>query len=60
MQNRMQQILMFSINFHANFTDPNVRVLEMNRGDLDRMPDDESRFGEPLRLVNLLNTKFIF
>ncbi|VDM11208.1 unnamed protein product, partial [Wuchereria bancrofti] len=49
MQNRMQQHLMFSLSFHANFIDPNIHMLEFNLGDLDRQSDD-SRFGVSLRV----------
>ncbi|VDK75588.1 unnamed protein product [Litomosoides sigmodontis] len=49
MQNRMQQHLMFSLIFHANFIDPNTHMLEFNLGDLDRASDD-SRFGTSLRI----------
>ncbi|VIO89134.1 Uncharacterized protein BM_BM12611 [Brugia malayi] len=49
MQNRMQQHLMFSLSFHANFIDPNTHMLEFNLGDLDRQSDD-SRFGVSLRV----------
>ncbi|EJD76533.1 kinase domain-containing protein [Loa loa] len=49
MQNRMQQHLMFSLTFHANFIDPNTHMLEFSLGDLDRQSDD-SRFGVSLRV----------
>ncbi|VDO29984.1 unnamed protein product [Onchocerca flexuosa] len=49
MQNRMQQYLMFSLSFHANFIDPNIHMLEFSLGDLDRQFDD-SRFGVSLRV----------
>ncbi|KAL3990502.1 Protein kinase domain family protein [Acanthocheilonema viteae] len=49
MQNRMQQHLMFSLSFHANFIDPNTHMLEFSLGDLDRSSDD-SRFGVSLRV----------
>ncbi|KAM3727404.1 Cyclin-G-associated kinase [Dirofilaria immitis] len=49
MQNRIQQCLMFSLNFHANFIDPNTHMLEFNLGDLDRQFDD-SRFGMSLKV----------
>lgn len=49
MQNRMQQHLIFSFSFHANFIDPNTRLMELNRGDVDHQADDDSKFGEPLR-----------
>uniref|UniRef100_A0A915CHE6 Protein kinase domain-containing protein n=1 Tax=Parascaris univalens TaxID=6257 RepID=A0A915CHE6_PARUN len=50
MQNRMQQHLMFSASFHANFIDPHTHILEMGRADLDISPDDEGKFGEPFRV----------
>uniref|UniRef100_A0A183US88 Cyclin-G-associated kinase n=1 Tax=Toxocara canis TaxID=6265 RepID=A0A183US88_TOXCA len=50
MQNRMQQHLMFSASFHANFIDPNTHLLEMNRTDLDILPDEESKFGDAFRV----------
>uniref|UniRef100_A0A0R3RS94 Protein kinase domain-containing protein n=1 Tax=Elaeophora elaphi TaxID=1147741 RepID=A0A0R3RS94_9BILA len=49
MQNRMQQHLMFSLSFHANFIDPNTHMLEFSLGDLDH-PSDDSRFGGSLRV----------
>lgn len=48
MQNRMQQHLMFSLSFHANFVDPNTHMLEFNLGDLDH-PSDDWRFGVSLK-----------
>lgn len=48
MQGRMQQHLMFSLSFHANFIDPNTHMLEFSRGDLDFQSDD-SRLEGSLR-----------
>lgn len=59
MQNRMQQHLMFSLSFHANFIDPNTHMLEFSLGDLDRQSDD-SKFGLSLRLAKHFEILLLF
>ncbi|VDM98156.1 unnamed protein product [Thelazia callipaeda] len=49
-QNRMQQLFMFSLSFHASFIDPNTHLLELNRSDIDYQIDDNSKFGESMRI----------
>lgn len=58
MQNRMQQHLMFSASFHANFIDPHTHMLEMGRADLDISHDDDGKFGEPFRLKHYFSVNW--
>ncbi|CAI4221556.1 unnamed protein product [Auanema sp. JU1783] len=50
-QNKMQQILMFSIGFHANFWDIKEHMVKAHMGDLDIHGEDTRSIPENIRIV---------